>query len=1521
MIVLLVFLLLGTAIIAIQFPAVQTKLANKATSYLSDKIGFPIVVEGVSINWFDEIVLEGVTVHDPRKGQMVYLKELVVDYRIISLTAGKFNVDKVTLRNGRVNLIRYAPDGMTNLTDFIDAIRELTTPKQKSARPVAFTIDEVELDNMLFTYHDQRKPYLNHQFDHHHFALDSIFAQATSLRIIADTFQINVSHLQTKEPSIDLRVHALTTLFTLTKRDMEFDNLSASIGESKVKNYLRFNYNDINDLSDFNTRIDVTANLDESLIDFRDLSEFAPELRSFREKAILTAELKGKVENFTAKNMNLAFGTSSRIKGQIYFKGLPEFQETFIEFMFKNSAVHAADLKQYVDTRPYEVLKKFGTISGSGEFVGFPQDFVTKGSFNTGLGKLDSDIRLNAKEALGKPEYHGQLKTYAFNLGKLLDLKDYVQLIDMDGKIEGAGFRLDEAEMNLDADIKRIGINNYNYRNIKTNAKLSEKTFNGFLSVKDSNLVFDANGKIDFTREQEIFDIRAHVAKANLKPLQLSPVETMFRTDVVLNFKGTDIDEIIGRADFKNTYLLYHDNKELYIDSLYLYSALDGNHRKAELKSDLVSLKAEGDFNYTGLVKDLQRLYKEYAMNVENDKSKLNNYYANQKSINHDKYHLDLFVHIKNLNSIFEIYAPGLYMSQGFTVEGNFIHGNNAILNLYTHFDTLIYKENEIYHSDIQISTSKLADSANVLAMIYATSGNQKFGSIPSTSNLVMEGIWENGDIDFTTRIQETNTSNKLDLKGRFSFLDNQKMLTFTNSSIEILDKRWRIAEDNKIFFGKNELGFKNFALGNRDQFIAINGTISENADKVAEVKIGNFDIQALNSLLEGYKLSGILNGNIAVRDLFHELDLSGSLNIKNFSLDGFLLGDVKGKSRWDNNAQKLLVDVELARDEVVTVGLNGYVHSNKETGKDELNLLANLDNADLEILAPLVKDVMSGLSGKATGTFKVEGDIKNVTVKGKADIRQGQFKVDYLGTTYHFDDAIYLDENRIGFKNLKLRDEFENIGILSGGLEHDGFRNFIVDISGTMHNMHVLNTSEKDNNLFYGNAFVTGDMEILGPLSNLAIKANARSNKGTRISIPLNSYSGLEENSFVVFKPREKLVKEEKEEKNEDVDLSGISLDFNFEVTPDAYAEIIFDKRTGDIIHGYGNGNIKMAIDTRGDFTMFGNYRMVKGGYNYTLAGLISKEFTIEPNSSISWTGDPYGGILDVKAYFESKVTIAPLMISAGYDSAQVANERLRTNPVKVLLDIEGDLMSPQIGLDIDILPTTQEASIVAAKFESDIKRNEQELNRQVFSLLVLGNFSSPTSFSGTGGAASNLSQLLTNQLSNWLSQVDENLIIDINLNGLDKDALSTFNLRLSYTLLDGRLRISRDGTFSNYQNPSQTQNLSNIAGEWTVEYLLNKDGQFRLKLYNKNNQNYLLNNFNSGSFTSAGFSLLHTQSFNTLDELLWKSKKKQKKETIPAPADTPGQAPDQPQDNDKPASDTTLLKIALPKTEEDED
>jgi hypothetical protein len=293
------------------------------------------------------------------------------------------------------------------------------------------------------------------------------------------------------------------------------------------------------------------------------------------------------------------------------------------------------------------------------------------------------------------------------------------------------------------------------------------------------------------------------------------------------------------------------------------------------------------------------------------------------------------------------------------------------------------------------------------------------------------------------------------------------------------------------------------------------------------------------------------------------------------------------------------------------------------------------------------------------------------------------------------------------------------------------------------------------------------------------------------------------------------------------------------------------------------------MLIDTQGDFNMFGEYIIEEGGYNFTLYNIINKEFNILPTSRISWYGDPYEGIMDIQATYEQTADISPLF------SNQPESLVRGRYPVIVQLNLEGKLLSPEIEFDL-YLGDNQTVDPEITRAIQEIKNDEQALNRQVFSLIVLRQFSPPDDLSlGEGNAlGSSVSELLSNQLSYWFSQMDENLEIDVDLNGLDQEALNTFQLRLSYTFLDGRLRITREGGFTN--TVENTSDFSSVAGDWTLEYLLSPDGKFRAKMYNRNTYNSLNSGIENTNTTSAGFSLIHTQTFNRVNELFSKKEKK---------------------------------------------
>jgi TamB, inner membrane protein subunit of TAM complex len=316
------------------------------------------------------------------------------------------------------------------------------------------------------------------------------------------------------------------------------------------------------------------------------------------------------------------------------------------------------------------------------------------------------------------------------------------------------------------------------------------------------------------------------------------------------------------------------------------------------------------------------------------------------------------------------------------------------------------------------------------------------------------------------------------------------------------------------------------------------------------------------------------------------------------------------------------------------------------------------------------------------------------------------------------------------------------------------------------------------------------------------------------------------------------------------------------------------------------------LQLATRGEFTMFGGVTFEEGGYNFTLYNLINKEFDIQKGSQITWSGDPYEGQLSINAAYNQLASLSPIITNTDIQNDAAIR---RKYPLQVLLKLEGPMLSPQINFDIVAKDLPQSLTVngqnVRLNFEFaafKAKLDEQELKKQVFSLIILRRLSPLNETVSTSGSVYNsVSELLSNQLSYWVGQMDENLEVDIDLGALDAEAFNVLQLRLSYTFLNGRLRITRDGTFTNQNaasatNPNTNNSTATLVGDWTVDYLLTADGKFKVRMYNRTNANAILNTLNNQNAITTGVSVQHTQSFNTLSDL-WQSARKQRQEQPP--------------------------------------
>lgn len=1467
-------------LLVLQSPWVQTFLLQKGADYLSQKTGFPIVLEEANIDFLGRIHIENLRVGDLSGKKMIAVKNLLIDFDLLELYQNRQQITLNKISAGQLDfLLMINPETKQyNINEFVASLQKLIpkpNPKKPKKYPPAFIVQEISLNNSSFTMHDPLKDSVDFgQFDPFHFKIDSIFAKAEGLRVYRDTVEVDVKKIKGIEKSIDFPIKNITTYFRYCNHALSFLGLNATFGNSVLRDTVIFEYDNPADMNDFMNKVQVKAHLDSTVLQIKDLAVFAPQVKNISEILSASGNIKGTLDQLHSPNIQVNFGKNTFLKGKFRLNGLSDVQNTFVELEFGHSHINVEDFETYLNPKDFEYIAGLGQIEFRGDFLGFFGDFVTRGTFETNFGKIETDLNLK----LRSKTYKGKIALTDFDLGAWLGTK-LIGKIQMNGEIQGAGFKQKEADFQLDAQISSLDVNNYHYQNIRTDGRFEEQHFTGKLKINDPNLSIRSDG--DLNLKDSTFTFKAHIDTVNLLGLGYSKKKAFFKTYINADFRGLDIDKIDGAMHLSDTYFSHNGNA---IDLDYMsifFNNGEGNEREINVYSALADIETRGNFKIKQLLKDLENDWQAYQVYAQNDSVNFENLVDNLAQNVIDTSHIyEVFadISLKNINPLVQIFIPKLYISEDTYIKGRFFHETEKYYTLESNIDTLIYGKNHLYNSLLTLSAEKHADSSAIDLELHFISREQKASKI-ELENFELTAKLKSKKIHFETFVKRIESDDEFYVKGIFDFADTIQHLQIEPQKIIFFEHNWKLQDKFlNLSINKKEISFDNpVVFASHNQEVWLNGGISPDSKKVLKIGVNDLNINVLSHFIKR-EVEGILNVNASISGVYDTLVANSDIVIENIKLDGYEVGDFRAFSYWDDVKNDLAIHGGLSQKDREVLDLVGaYRAENKE---NPINMDLKMIGLDLKTFEPFLIENISEIQGKIYGAVKIKGKPTNLDFVGEAFVDRGIFKINYLNTKYHFSDKITFQKEYFGVDNFKLYDQDNKLALLTGGIYLNSFQDMFVDIEGKIDHFMALNTTQKDNSLYYGTAFGTGEFGVRGSFRDLNIWVDAKSEANTNIYLPLDGYQGISEQHFIRFVQKDTAQNViEKRFKTPEFKL-GITM--NLEITPDAYMEIIFDKKAGDIMRGNARGKIKMNIDTDGDFEMFGDVEIVKGAYNFTFLNVVNKEFGVKKGSRISWSGDPYHADLDLVATYSQLASFAPIL---QVDSLAAQSPELkRRYPVQVNLLLKGDLMSPDIGFGIEfseyppvVMAAGQAISLEGqlARFRRQIANNPQELNRQAFSLIVLKKFSAENAFQGINQSAGNsVSELLSNQLSYWASQVDDNFEVNLDLGGLSQEDFNALQLRLSYSFLNGRVRVTREGGFTNVQNEA---NVASIAGNWTVEYTISKDGKLRAKAFHKSNANTFSSSL--GNASSTGASMLYTISFDHFKDILKKARKKGQK------------------------------------------
>lgn len=1423
----------------------QSNLAQRATKYLNKTYNTSINIKKIGLSNFPNVDLNNVVINDHHGYPFIKVQQIKTSFlnwkKILDneLLLGNISIDGLDF-----NLKTYKGESDQNIIVFIDKFNN-EKPKSKNHKSFILTSEQIQLSNTNFYLYDENKQskpivyYNNIKGKIKNFKVDgpNIFAEIEKTSFV-DNYKIEVVELNTG--------------FTYTKSKMKFDNLNLATKKSflQTKN-MSFNYK-LNDLGDFNNKVQIKADITKANISLSDLHLFYDELGQV-DKINFTTIFKGTLNNFVLKKLRLTSYNDAVINGDLHFKNAINREKGFsLNANLENLTSEYDQLKRLLPNLLGKTLPS--SFAMLGKFTIKGDSYITKNKIDanleidSALGKSISDLKITNIADIDNAQYKGKIALIDFDLGKIIN-DSLVGNITLVADVDGKGFTRESLNTQFKGHIAKHHYKEYAYSNIDINGVFKNQHFHGDMSIDDKNIKMTFDGLADLSQEMSSFKFKADVSYANFNKLNLFKRDSLsvLKGKIDIDIKGNSIDNITGSINFKDA--SYTNQNNVYeFKNFDINASFNTNVRTLTVNSqDIIKGKLEGVFKFNELPilakNSFGSIYTNFKPNYVSQGQYLN--------FNFRVYDKIIGVFYPEINVGKNTFFKGKINSDKEKFELTFRSPKvKAYDNLIEKIRLQIDNKNTLYNTILsvkKISTQKY--NVKDLNLVNVTLNDTLF---IRTDFLGGDKYEEHFNLSLYHTINEQNKS----------------VIGFKKSDFDFKNQKWKINpnnnKNNKVVF---DLDLKNFNLKNIDivsnnQKFTMNGNIQDKNNKDLFFNFENVNLNAITPKIDNILLGGIINGKID----YHQKK-GKALPIINVSVDDLEVnklyqGDLVLRAEGDNSLKKYRFTSVLNNNSHETFKVKGSVNLNPKESIIDAEI--NLSNLDLSALSPLGGENITKIRGLVSGKSKLTGLLRNPDMNGELFIKNAGLAFPYLNTEYIIkgNQKVSLYKQTFDINKTTIVDvEKQTEGLLMGNFTHKNFLKWYLDLKISTDNLLVLNTVETEDTPYYGIGLMNGDGTIIGPTDGLIIDVVAVTNPGTEFIVPLSDVSTIEEDELVKFITENTEVKEEDQKAKKITFDKGLTLKFDLKVTPDAIAQIVIDKATGSMLRGNGNANLDIEINTNGKFEMGGTFIVNEGLYE--LRNIVNKRFDVKRGGTISWNGSPFDANLNITAVH--KVRANPSILLENLNTS-------RDIDVNLITQITGNLYNPKMKFDIE-LPNA--SSIIQSELAFKTN-NEDKKMVQFFSLVGFGTFMNPDNidFANSGNALlfGTISDRITNVVSKLINNEDDLIKVGVNL---DIGETNTSNLEQLRT--DDQVDITfKTNPYKRIEIngvvgvPVGSRTQSSIVGEIEVELPLNKTGNFRAKMYSRRNE-VQFDVLDSEGYTQ-GLGLTYQFNWNTMSEFLKK-------------------------------------------------
>lgn len=1448
---------------------VSRKVEKKVDS-LNNKKPMQIGLRGIKLTNFDIDYGDDNT----KTFAKVLFKELSTRVNKLDLENNAYDVDNIFLSGANINANLYLPAKNANpKTEGSDNSK--TTEQQKA---LSLLLGKLVLNDVKVAYNNTAIAPTRQGMDFNHLNFSKLNVEVRKFKMQNNTFAGSVNSAEIQEAR-GLDIREFNTDFVYNEKEAYLKDLYLETSRTILRDEIVLNYNSIEQLSSNLGAVKISANIKNSKVGFADILNLAPDLRNTAPfnrypNAILNinANVKGNVNDLLINNLKVSGIDQLRVAASGRIKNATNPDNLYYDLRIAELSSSAKTIYNLVpkNTIPSNIalpsnMSIKGTAKGTTKVVDANLNLYSTSGNASVVAKVD--MRRKNREL-----YDVKANLQGLQIGRIIKNKD-VGSVTAQIYAKGESFDFKNANADLKGHVASAVYKGYRYQNMNLTGKIRRGAYNIILNSKDPNANMQLTASGIYNEKNPTVKVNGNILKLDLNKLGFYKEQMILAGKIDGDFTNLDPDHLNGYLNLKD--FAFSDTKEIYpVQEINLKASSTADSTNIIFNSQIADVELRGKYGLTQIFGALTQT--------------INQYYQFQKPAKNQKIEAGQFftfnAKIKN-DDLIRKFVPDLKSFETINLTGNY-DADSQKIEIDGQIPQVLYGENSIENATLRVTNENqaLQYNLNVAAL--------------KSSSFALNKVNIGGDIaqniiNYNITTKDAKDETQFLIAGNAKSLNDITEISLNPNGLKLNYTDWTVAEGNKIQISNTGILADNFRLSNGGSEILVQSeTQSPNAP--LNVSLKNFKIETITELIKKDTLlaRGTINGTAQLRDLTKNMTFTSDLNISDLIVYENPVGNLAVKV--NNTSPNILnADIALSGNNNDVKILGDY---NTSSSTFDLNMAIN--QLQMKSVQGFSMNAITNTEGYISGNLKITGTTAQPNILGKVKFNDAGLEIAKTGSDFRkLNDEIDFTSRGIEFNNFKINDRDGNSMNIDGQVLTQTYRDFAFNLDLDAKDFKVVNSEKSNEAIMYGILSIDAALQVRGNLDLPKVDGRLSVADDTDFTfvLPQSSPTLQEREGIVEFIDQDQVALNKTikaDSLNSQTRIKGMDVNVNIELSKEAKLSLLIDKANGDFVKLQGEAELTGGIDPSGKTTLVGVYEVESGSYEMSVS-VLKRKFDIQKGSTITWTGEPTTATLDITAIYKTEtapIDLVQQQISG--EDASTLNQFKQRIPFNTLLKMKGELLKPVITFDI----TTDEKNNAVSSNVTDVvdqklaqlRTQESEMNKQVFALLLLNRFIGENPFESGAGlsgemmARQSVSKILSQQLNNLASDLIKGVDLNFDLESSEDYSTGTSNTRtdlnvdISKKLLNDRLKVSVGSNFGLEGEARQNENMTNIAGDVTVDYSLSKDGRYMLRAYRKNEYQVAL----QGQIVETGLGFIITLDYDKFRDIFQRSKNKKQRE-----------------------------------------